>query len=98
MSEEPAPPAINDKPVNPTIVGIVMALVALVAPLAFFLSGYDGLYISLIAILWSFTSSPYYTHLAIADIFTLSMSMPFGALRLAYAYQMLRFYKGRTTK
>jgi hypothetical protein len=98
MSEELATPAIKDKPVNPTIVGIVMALVALVAPLAFFFSGYDGLYISLIAILWSFTSSSYYTQLVIADIFTLGMSMPFGFLRLAYAYQMFRLYNGRTTK
>ncbi|MCK5302656.1 MAG: hypothetical protein KAJ96_05910 [Candidatus Thorarchaeota archaeon] len=98
MSEELAIPAINDKPVNPIVVGIVMTLVALLTPIAFLASGYDGLYISLIAILWSFTSSSYYTQLVIADIFTLGMSMPFGFLRLAYAYQMFRLYNGRTTK
>ncbi len=75
-----------------------MTLVALLAPIAFFLSSYDGLYLSLIAILWSFTSSSYYTQLVLVDIFTLGMSMPFGFIRLAYAYQMVRLYKGRTTK
>ncbi len=98
MSEEPATPAIKDKPVNPTIVGTVMALVALLAPIAFGFSGYDGLHLSVIAVLWAFTSSPYFTHLEIMNIFTLITMMPFGFLRLAYAYQMVRLYKGRTTK
>ena len=98
MSEEPATPAIEDKPVNPTVVGIVMSLVALLAPLAFGLSGWDGLHYSVIAVLWSFTSTPYSTYLEITNIFTLVTMMPFGFLRLAYAYQMVRFYKGRTTK
>ena len=98
MSEEPATPTIKDKPVNPTVVGILMALVALLTPIGFFASGYDGLYISLIAILWSFSSSSFSTILVTADITTLIMSMPFGFLRLAYAYQMVRLYKGRTTK
>ncbi|MCK4484017.1 MAG: hypothetical protein KAU89_04285 [Candidatus Thorarchaeota archaeon] len=98
MSKEPTTPVIKHKSGNPTVVGIVMTLVALIAPLAFFLSDYDGLYISLIAVLWSFTSSSYYTSLVIADILTLSMSLPFGFLRFAYAYQMVRLYKGRTTK
>jgi len=98
MSEELATPAIKDKPVNPTIVGIVMSLIALLAPFAFFLSGYDGLYLSVIAAFWNFTSSPHYTYLEITNIFTLAITIPFGFLRLAYAYQLVRFYKGRTTK
>jgi len=98
MSEEPAAPAIKDKPINPTVVGIVMALVALLAPFAFGFFGYDGLHLSMTAVLWGFTSSPYFTYLEIMNIFTLFAMMPFGFLRLAYAYQMVRLYKGRTTK
>ncbi len=98
MSKEPATPAIKDKPVNPIVVGIVMSLVALLAPLAFSIAVYDGLHLSVTAVLWGFISSPYQTYLEILNIFTLAMMMPFGALRLAYAYQMLRLYKGRTTK
>jgi len=98
MSKEPATPAINDKPVNPIVVGIVMALVALLVPFAFGFTGYDGLYFSIIGVLWTFTSSPNYTYLEITNIFTLAITIPFGFLRLAYAYQMVRFYKGRTTK
>jgi hypothetical protein len=98
MSEEPATPAAKDKPVNPIVVGIVLVLVALLAPFAFSLSGYDGLYFSIIGVLWSFTSSPRYTYLEITNIFTFAITIPFGFLRLAYAYQMVRFYKGLTTK
>jgi len=98
MSEEPATPAIKDKQANPITIGIVMTLVALLAPFTVGLSGYDGLYLSMIGILWNFTSSPYYTSLEIANIFTLAIVIPFGFLRLAYAYQMVRFYKGLTTK
>jgi len=98
MSEEPATPAIKDKQANPIAIGIVMTLVALLAPFTVGLSGYDGLYLSMIGILWNFTSSPYYTSLEIANIFTLAIVIPFGFLRLAYAYQMVRFYKGLTTK
>ena len=98
MSEEPATPAAKDKPGNPTAVGIVMAGVALLAPFAFFISGYDGLYLSVIAVFWNFTSSTHYTYLELTNIFTLANTIPFGFLRLAYAYQMVRFYKGRTTK
>jgi len=98
MSEEPATPAINDKPVNPVVVGIVMALVALLAPLAFSITVYDGLHLSVTAVLWGFISSPYQTYLEIVNIFTLVTMMPFGFLRLAYAYQMVRFYNGLTTK
>ena len=58
MSEEPAAPTINDKPVNPNVVGIVMALVALIAPLAFSIAVYDGLHLSVNAVLWGFISSP----------------------------------------
>ena len=98
MSEEPVTPAIDDKPVNPEVVGIVMALVALLAPLAFSIAIYDGLHLSVTAVLWGFISSPYQTYLDILNIFTLFAMMPFGFLRLAYAYQMVRLYKGRTTK
>ena len=98
MSEEPATPAIKDKPVNPIVVGTVMTLVALLAPFAFNLSSYDGLYLSIIGVLWNFTSSPHYTHLDIANPFMIISMMPFGFFRLAYAYQMFRLYKGRTTK
>ncbi len=98
MSEEPATPAIKDKPVNPIVVGTVMTLVALLAPFAFNLSSYDGLYLSIIGVLWNFTSSPYYTYLDIANPFMIISMMPFGFFRLAYAYQMFRLYKGRTTK
>ncbi|MGY5861213.1 MAG: hypothetical protein RTU09_02390 [Candidatus Thorarchaeota archaeon] len=98
MSEEPAAPTINDKPVNPNVVGIVMALVALIAPLAFSIAVYDGLHLSVNAVLWGFISSPYQTYLEIVSIFTVVTMMPFGFLRLAYAYQMVRLYKGQTTK
>ena len=98
MSEEPATPAIKDKPINPIAVGTVMTLVALLAPFAFNLSSYDGLYLSIIGVLWNFTSSPYYTYLDIANPFMIISMMPFGFFRLAYAYQMFRLYKGRTTK
>jgi hypothetical protein len=98
MSEEPVTPAINDKPINPEVVGIVMALVALLAPFAFNIAIYDGLHLSVTAVLWGFISSPYQTYLDILNIFTLFAMMPFGFLRLAYAYQMVRLYKGRTTK
>jgi hypothetical protein len=86
MSEEPVTPAINDKPVNPEVVGIVMALVALFAPLAFSIAIYDGLHLSVTAVLWGFILSPYQTYLDIPNIFTLFAMMPFGFLRLAYAY------------
>ena len=97
MSEKPVTPAINDELINPEVVGIVMALVALLAPLAFSIAVYDGLHLSVLAVLWIFTSVPWGTHLETSNTF-LSYLMPFGFLRLAYAYQMFRLYKGRTTK
>jgi hypothetical protein len=80
-----------------------MTLVALLAPFTVSLSSYhgphlDGLYLSIIGILWNFNSSPYNTSLQISDIFILPIVIPFVFLRLAYAYQMVRFYKGVTTK
>ena len=97
MSDEPETPAAKDKPVNPLVVGTIMALVALLAPLAFSIAVYDGLHLSVLAVLWIFTSVPWGTHLETSNTF-LSYLMPFGFLRLAYAYQMFRLYKGRTTK
>lgn len=103
MSKEPATPAIKDKQANPITIGIVMTLVALLAPFTVNLSGYDGphldgLYLSIIGILWNFNSSPYYTSLEITNIDILPIVIPFVFLRLVYAYQMVRFYKGLTTK
>ena len=89
MSEESATPAIKDEPVNSIVVGIVMALVALLVPFGFSFSGYGGLFLSLIAILWMFTLAPWGTRLIIAGIFSLSTWIPFGVLRLAYPYQMV---------
>ncbi len=98
MSDEPETPAAKDKPVNSLVVGIIMALVALLAPLMFTFFDYDGLHLSVLAVLWIFTSVPWGTHLEILDTYILTTMMPFGFLRLAYAYQMFRLYKGRTTK
>ncbi|MHA1483757.1 MAG: hypothetical protein ACTSPR_00390 [Candidatus Thorarchaeota archaeon] len=99
MSKEPATPAIKDKQANPITIGIVMTLVALLAPFTVSFYGYDRLYFSMIGILWNFTSSPYYyTSLEITNIYILPIVIPFVFLRLAYAYQMVRFYKGLTTK
>jgi hypothetical protein len=75
-----------------------MTLVALLTPFTVHLSGYDRLYLDMIAILWYFTSSRYYISLEIVDIFILPVVIPFVFLRLAYAYQMVRFYKDLTTK
>ena len=98
MSEEPATSAAKDKPVNPTVVGIMMTLVALFGPLVFSFLGYNEMHISVTAVLWIFASSPYYTYLDVANPSSVIAMMPFGFIRLAYAYQMFRFYKGRTTK
>ncbi|MHA1587928.1 MAG: hypothetical protein ACTSV9_04025 [Candidatus Thorarchaeota archaeon] len=98
MSEESATPAAKDKPINPLVVGIMMALVALLAPLMFSFTAHDGLCFGVLAVLWSFTSTPWGTRLETSDTFTLGFLTPFGLLRLAYAYQMVRLYKGRTTK
>jgi len=51
MSEEPTTPAAKDKPINPLVVGIIMALVALFAPLMFSFSDYDGLHFQVVAVL-----------------------------------------------
>jgi hypothetical protein len=98
MSEESATPAAKDKPINTLIVGIMMALVALLAPLMFSSTGHDGLCLGMLAVLWTFTSTPWVTRLKISNTITLAILMPFGVLRLAYAYQMVRLYKTRTTK
>ncbi len=98
MSKEPATPAIKGKQANPITIGIVMTLVALLAPFTVSFSGHDGLYLSIIGILWNFSSSPYSTSLAITDIFILPVVIPFVFLRLVYAVQMIRLYKGLTTK
>ena len=80
-----------------------MTLVALLAPFTVSFSSYDGphldgLYLSIIGILWNFSSSPYHTSLEMTNINILPVVIPFVFLRLTYAYQMVRFYKGRTTK
>ena len=98
MSEKSATPAAKDKPVNPLVVGIMMALVALFGPLVFSFLGDVEMRISVTAVLWIFASSPYYTYLDVANPSSVIAMMPFGFIRLAYAYQMFRFYKGRTTK
>ena len=98
MSEESANPAAKDKPVNPMVVGIVMAFVALLAPLMFSFTFHDGLCFGLLAVLGSFTSTPWRTYLETSDTFTFAILMPFGLLRLAYACQMVRLYMARTTK
>jgi len=98
MSEEPATPAAKDKSVNPLVVGIMMALVALLAPLMFSFTFHDGLCFGVLAVLWSFTLAPWGTHLETSDTFTFAILMPFGFLRLAYACQMVRLYMARTTK
>ena len=63
MSEESTTPAAKDKPVNPLVVGIMMALVALLAPLMFSFSDYDGLRLSMVAVLWIFSLTPWGTYL-----------------------------------
>ena len=98
MSEDPATPAAKDKPINALIVGIMMALMALLAPLMFSFTTHDGLCFGVLAVLWSFTSTPWRTYLETSDTFTFAILMPFGLLRLAYAYQMVRLYMARTTK
>lgn len=98
MSEESAIPAAKDKPINPLIVGIIMALVALFAPLMFSFHDYDGLYFQVVAVLWIFSVTPWGTFLETSNYFFFSVLMYYGFLRLAYAYQMVRLYKARTTK
>ncbi len=98
MSEEPAIPAAKDKPVNPLVVGIMMALVALLAPLTFSFHDYDGLHFQVVAVLWIFSVTPWGTFLETSNHFFFSVLMYYGFLRLAYAYQMVRLYKARTTK
>jgi hypothetical protein len=99
MSEEPITPAIKDKPASPTAVGIVLAVLALFAPLGFQgFTHYEGLTLSMIAVCWELYLSPYQSYLAIANPFMLIAMMPFGFLRLAFAYQMVRFYKDKTTR
>jgi hypothetical protein len=98
VSEESATPAAKDKPINALIVGIIMALMALLAPLMFSFTTHDGLCFGVLAVLWSFTSTPWGTRLETSDTFTFAILMPFGLLRLAYAYQMVRLYMAQTTK
>jgi hypothetical protein len=98
VSEEPTTPAAKEKPINPLVVGIIMALVALFAPLTFSFHDYDGLHLSMVAVFWIFSLTPWGTYLETSNNFFLPVLMSYGLLRLAYAYQMVRLYKARTTK
>lgn len=110
---EPEPAKTTEERIKPRNIGIILAITALVSPLAVNISvnPWDGLYFSMLFLFfymnystrWGFEIYPtFYTPWGYPDIFyIMNISMILGVYcgpRLVFSYQMVRLYKARTTK
>lgn len=113
FSGEPEPGKKTEERIKPRNVGIILLMTALFAPIAVNISTnpWEGLYLSILTLLFyinyglreGFYIYPtFYIPWGIPDIMYLfSFSMMFAVYcgpRVVFSYQMVRLYKGRTTK
>jgi accessory gene regulator protein AgrB len=113
FTDEPEPGQRTEERIKPRTVGIILLLTALFAPIAasFSTSMWEGFYLSILSLPFIINYSPregfyfyptIYLPWGVPDIYYLmNISMllaVYGGPRLVFSYQMVRLYKGRTTK
>jgi len=80
-------------------VAILMALIAFLAPVA--VAGYNygyGFFVNITAMLWSVYWDGYNISFQFLNMFTLMSMIPFLMFRVAFVYQITRYYQGKTTR
>lgn len=82
-----------------SIIAILMALIAFLAPAA--VAGYDFGYdsfLSITSILWVIYMDGYNVRFEFINPFYLMGMIPFLMFRVAFVYQITRYYRGKTTR
>ena len=85
------------------IIGVLMALIALFAPIAIAAYSYGSTYdINILSMLWQLSVNAYeinfYFISSYLFVISLFSMLPFLLLRVGFAVQMTRYYQGKTTK
>ena len=81
------------------IIAILMALIAFLAPVAVtgYIYGYSSNFI-ITAMLWSIYMDGYSIHFQLLNIYSVLTVIPFLMFRVAFVYQITRYYQGKTTR
>jgi len=80
-------------------VAVLMVLIAFLAPVA--ISGYNygySFFVNISAILWSVYWDGYNISFQFLNMFVVMSLIPFLMFRLAFVYQITRYYQGKTTR
>ena len=89
----------NDDKYRLQIIIILMALIAFLAPFA--VNGYSAgysFYLNITAMLWSFSIGEYSYGFQFITIYASLAMIPFLMFRLAFVWQIARYYQGKTTR
>ena len=98
MTHNPESDTHSRNRLSPALIGTVMALIAIIAPIAISLIGSEWeTSISVIAMTWQGYFSSWGSDIFF-DPFSLIPSLPFTILRLVFVYMMVRLYQGKTTR
>jgi hypothetical protein len=101
FTKEPEPARMSPVSIKPRTVGLIMLIVVLLGPvMALFGVGHYGLDWQIVALTWAYSSSSHdYNMPSFYNPFQYFMTLiPFFFLRIVFAFQMWRFYQGKTTK
>ena len=81
------------------IVAILMTLIAFLAPVV--VAGYSygySFYLNITAMLWSIFIDEYGFHFQFINVYSSIAMIPFLLFRVAFVYQITRYYQGKTTR
>ena len=96
MSKESEPDTHHIQRLSTTLIGTIMALIAILAPIMIVINQYGWeTNTMVVAMTWQ---ASYYTWGSdiFFDPFSLIGSLPFTFLRIFFVYMMVRLYQGRT--
>ena len=81
------------------IIAILMTLIAFRAPFAMTVSSYGySFYLNITAMIWSMVMDEYGFSFQFLNIYSLMAMIPFLMFRVAFVYQITRYYQGKTTR
>jgi len=87
--------SIHDTSRMPKLVGVLMLVLAVLAPFA--VLGYSNFF-NIQSLFWMLTLNQYGIHLDIIPPGAIFLMLPFLLIRLTLPYQMVRYYHGKTTR
>ena len=82
-------------PLKPLVVGLVMAALAVLSP---FLIQITNTIVRIYTTTWMLQISSYHSSFRLLPLGDLLISLPFSLQRLVFAYQMARYYGGKTSR